>query len=71
MRTLPLALVLLFVGLARAGVLGWWTVPAVVIGSVLPMVVPPSIPGAVAIGALPAFAAIAVAGARLVGRARV
>jgi len=69
-RTLPLAPVLLFVGLARAGVLGWWTVPAVVIGSVLPMVVPPSIPGAVAIGALPAFAAIAVAGARRVGRAR-
>lgn len=68
---LPLALVLLFVGLARAGVLGWWTVPAVVIGTVLPAFVPPSIPGAFAIGALPAFAAIGVAGARLVARARV
>jgi hypothetical protein len=68
---LPLALVVLFVGLARAGVLGWWTVPAVLVGSVLPAVVPASIPGSFAIGSLPAFAALAVAGLRLLGRARV
>ncbi|GAA2362920.1 hypothetical protein [Dactylosporangium salmoneum] len=66
-----LALVLTFVGLARAGVVGWWTVPAVVLGYVGLLFMPYDTPILPAVGTLPMLAAVAFAGRRVLGRASV
>ncbi|MEV6926228.1 hypothetical protein AB0M46_17265 [Dactylosporangium sp. NPDC051485] len=66
-----LALVLTFVGLARAGVVGWWTVPAVVLGYAGLLFMPYDTPVLPAVGTLPMLAAVAFAGRRVLGRAAV
>jgi hypothetical protein len=67
---LLVALVVLFTGLARAGVVGWWTVPALVLGTAGLMFLPYSVPILPAIGTLPLLAALAFAGLRTIRRAR-
>ena len=65
-----LGAVLLLVGLARAGVLGWWTIPALVGGFVGMMLVPWDLPHLGAGAILIAFAPFAYVGARLLQRGR-
>ncbi|MFG2039900.1 hypothetical protein [Dactylosporangium sp. NPDC048998] len=66
-----LALLLTFAGLSRAGVVGWWTVPAVVVGYAGLLFMPYDTPILPAVGTLPMLAAMAFAGRRVLGRARV
>jgi len=66
-----LALLLTFAGLARAGVLGWWTVPAVVAGYAGLLFMPYDMPILPAVGTLPMLAVVALAGRRVLGRSRV
>ncbi|WP_432985519.1 hypothetical protein [Dactylosporangium sp. CA-233914] len=65
-----LALIVTFVGLARAGVLGWWTVPAVVLGYVGLLFMPYDIPILPAVGTVPMLAVLVAAGFRVIGRTR-
>ncbi|MER7009437.1 hypothetical protein ABT297_41205 [Dactylosporangium sp. NPDC000555] len=58
-------------GLSRAGVVGWWTVPAVVLGYAGLLFMPYDTPVLPAVGTLPMLAAMAFAGRRVLGRARV
>ncbi|NJC70048.1 hypothetical protein HC031_10050 [Planosporangium thailandense] len=62
--------VLVLVGLARAGVVRWWTVPLLVAGVIGLMVIPPSLPQVTAAAVLVGFSPLALIGARLVGRYR-
>ena len=62
--------VLVFVGLARAGVLGWWTIPVFVGGVVGLMFIPIQMIVVVALGVLVGFSPIAFVGIRLLQRAR-
>ena len=55
---IAVGLVLTFVGLARAGVVGWWTVPAVVLGYAGMLLLPYSTPVLPALGSLPMLAAL-------------
>ena len=66
-----LALLVTFIGLARAGVLGWWTVPAIVVGYAGMLFLPYSQPILPAIGVLPMLAVMVAAGRRVILRARV
>ncbi|HTJ36060.1 MAG TPA: hypothetical protein VL738_22805 [Dactylosporangium sp.] len=66
-----LALLLTFVGLSRAGVVGWWTVPAIVAGYAGLLFMPYDTPVLPAVGTLPMLATLAFAGTRVLGRARV
>jgi hypothetical protein len=63
-----LALLLTFVGLSRAGVVGWWTVPAVVLGYAGLLFLPYDTPILPAVGTLPLLGAMAFAGVRVLGR---
>ncbi|GAA0725258.1 hypothetical protein Drose_22420 [Dactylosporangium roseum] len=65
-----LALVVTFAGLARAGVLGWWTVPAVVLGYAGMLLLPYDTPILPAVGAIPMLVPMAAAGIRLIARTR-
>lgn len=67
---ISLALVVTFVGLARAGVLGWWTVPAVIVGYAGLLFLPYSTPMLPALGVVPMLAVMAAAGWRVLARAR-
>jgi hypothetical protein len=62
--------VLVFVGLARAGVLGWWTLPVFVGGVAALMFIPVQMVVVVALGVLVGFSPIAFVGLRLLQRAR-
>lgn len=62
--------VLVFVGLARAGVLGWWTIPVFVGGVLGLMFIPIQMIVVVALGVLVGFSPIAFVGLRLLQRAR-
>ncbi|WP_433060837.1 hypothetical protein [Dactylosporangium sp. CS-033363] len=66
-----LALLVTFVGLARAGVVGWWSVPAIVAGYAGMLLLPYDTPILPAAGALPMLGTLAFAGWRVLGRARV
>ncbi|MGI5239436.1 hypothetical protein [Dactylosporangium sp. CA-139066] len=65
-----LALVLTFVGLSRAGVIGWWSVPAVVLGYAGLLFMPYDTPILPAVGTLPMLAVMVFAGTRVLGRLR-
>ena len=65
-----LALLVTFIGLARAGVVGWWTVPAIIIGYAGMLFLPYSTPILPALGALPMLAVLALAGWRTIVRVR-
>jgi|tagenome__1003787_1003787.scaffolds.fasta_scaffold20777350_1 hypothetical protein len=62
--------VLVFVGLARAGVLGWWTLPVFVGGVVGLMLIPVQMIALVGVVVLVGFSPIAFIGVRLLQRAR-
>jgi hypothetical protein len=66
-----LALLVTFIGLARAGVLGWWTVPAIVVGYAGMLMLPYSQPILPALGVLPMLAVMVAAGLRVIARTRV
>ena len=65
-----LALLITFVGLARAGVVGWWTIPAIVVGYAGMLFLPYSTPILPAVGAVPMLAVLALAGWRTIARTR-
>ncbi|WP_148572092.1 hypothetical protein [Nocardioides caldifontis] len=65
-----LGIVVVLAGLARAGVLGWWTIGVYVLGFVGLMVWGATLPLAAAAGVLVAFSPLAVVGIRLVQRYR-
>jgi hypothetical protein len=65
-----LALVITFVGVARAGVLGWWTIPAIVVGYAGMLFLPYDTPILPALGAVPMLAVLAAAGVRVIARTR-
>ncbi|MET7397482.1 hypothetical protein ABZS66_28740 [Dactylosporangium sp. NPDC005572] len=65
-----LALLLTFAGLARAGVLGWWTVPAIVAGYAGLLLLPYDTPILPAVGTIPMLAVLVTAGLRTFARAR-
>ncbi|MFF2274594.1 hypothetical protein [Agromyces sp. NPDC058126] len=58
------------IGLVRAGVVGWWSIPAVVIGQAGLLFLPYSIPILPALGTTPMLAVLVVAGFRVFGRVR-
>lgn len=62
--------ILLLVGLARAGILGWWNLVVFVAGFVGLMFIPWDLPKLSALAVLVGFSPFAVIGARLVRRAR-
>jgi hypothetical protein len=62
--------VLVFVGLARAGVLGWWTLPVFVGGVAGLMLIPVQMIALVAAVVLVGFSPLAVIGVRLLQRHR-
>jgi hypothetical protein len=64
------ALLITFVGLARAGVVGWWTVPAIIAGYAGMLFLPYSTPILPAVGAVPMLAVLALAGWRTIARTR-
>ncbi|MFC4997581.1 hypothetical protein ACFPIJ_07070 [Dactylosporangium cerinum] len=66
-----LALLLTFAGLARAGVIGWWSLGAIVLGYAGLLFMPYDTPILPAVGTLPMLAVMAVAGLRVVNRTRV
>jgi len=65
-----LGVVLVLVGLARAGVLGWWTPAVFVLGFVGLMIWGATMPLAAAAGVLVAFSPFALVGVRLIQRYR-
>jgi hypothetical protein len=65
-----LALLITFVGLARAGVLGWWTVPAIVVGYAGLLFLHYNSPILPALGTVPMLAVLVAAGLTIVARAR-
>jgi hypothetical protein len=71
--TTPLNLlgpVLALVGLIRAGVVRWWTVPLLIAGVAGLIAIPDSLPQLTAAAVLVGFSPIALIGLRLVGRYR-
>ncbi|MDG6108484.1 hypothetical protein Daura_14895 [Dactylosporangium aurantiacum] len=66
-----LALLLTFAGLARAGVLGWWSLGGIVLGYAGLLFLPYDTPILPALGTLPMLAVMAAAGLRVLGRARI
>ncbi len=58
------------IGLVRAGVLGWWSIPAVLVGQAGLLFLPYSIPILPALGTTPMLAVLVVAGLRVLGRVR-
>jgi len=58
------------IGLVRAGVIGWWAIPAVVLGQAGLLFLPYSIPILPALGTTPMLAVLVVAGLRVFGRVR-
>ncbi|MGW3346736.1 hypothetical protein ACWDA3_25775 [Nonomuraea rubra] len=62
--------VLVLVGLIRAGVIRWWTVPVYIAGVAGLMVIPADLPLATAAAVLVGFSPLALVGLRLVGRYR-
>ncbi|MGW9182382.1 hypothetical protein [Agromyces sp. NPDC055661] len=67
---ISLGLLVAFAGLARAGVVGWWTLAAIVAGYAGMLFLPYDLPILPAAGALPMLAAIAFAGVRVFQRVR-
>lgn len=70
----PLMLVaplVLFAGLARAGVIGWWSLAAIVAGTAGLILLPYSTPVLPALGVTPLLAVFAFAGVRVLRRASV
>lgn len=65
-----LGIVLVLAGLARAGVLGWWTIGVFVLGFVGLMIWGATMPLAAAAGVLVAFGPFAMIGVRLIQRYR-
>jgi hypothetical protein len=57
-----------FAGPARAGVVGWWTVPAVAAGHAGLLLMPYDTPILPAVGTLPLLAVVALAGRPVLGR---
>lgn len=58
------------IGLVRAGVIGWWSIPAVVFGQAGLLFLPYSLPLLPALGTTPLLAVLVVAGFRVFGRVR-
>lgn len=67
---ISLGLIVAAIGLVRAGVLGWWSIPAIVAGYAGMLFLPYSMPLLPALGTLPMLAVLVVAGARVFGRVR-
>jgi hypothetical protein len=65
-----LGIVVVLAGLARAGVLGWWTIAVYVLGFVGLMIWGATMPLAAAAGVLVAFSPFAMVGVRLIQRYR-
>jgi hypothetical protein len=63
--------VVLLAGLARAGVLGWWTIALMVAGTAGLMFIPWDLPHLSALAVLVGFSPFAMIGARLLGRVRI
>ncbi len=63
-------LIMAYVGLARAGVVGWWSIPAIVAGYAGMLFLPYSIPILPALGVLPLMVVLGVTGWRVLGRVR-
>lgn len=62
--------VLLLAGLARAGVLGWWTIAVLVAGVLAMMFIPWNLPHVSAVAVLVGFTPFAMVGLRLLRRGR-
>lgn len=67
---ISLGLLVAFIGLIRAGVIGWWALPAIVIGYAGMLFLPYSMPILPALGTLPMLGVLAYAGARVFTRVR-
>lgn len=67
---IAVGLVTAAIGLVRAGVVGWWSIPAVVVGQAGLLLLPYSIPILPALGTTPMLAVLVVAGLRVFGRVR-
>ncbi|WP_394553184.1 hypothetical protein ACDF64_02310 [Agromyces sp. MMS24-JH15] len=67
---ISLGLLVAVVGLVRAGVIGWWAIPAIVVGYAGMLFLPYSLPLLPALGAAPMLAVLVVAGVRVFGRLR-
>ena len=59
-------MLLLFIGLSRAKVIGWWSIAGIVLGTAGLILLPYDNPVRPAIGALPMLATFVVAGSRLI-----
>ncbi|MDL9979064.1 hypothetical protein [Microbacterium candidum] len=68
---IAVGLVLSAIGLVRAGVVGWWTIPAVIVGQLGLLFLPYSMPILPALGTLPMLAVLVVGGLRVLGRVRI
>jgi hypothetical protein len=66
-----LGLLVAFAGLARAGVVGWWSLPAILAGNAGLLFLPYSTPALPAVGVLPLLAVVAAAGVRVLTRSRI
>jgi hypothetical protein len=67
---IAVGLIVAAVGLVRAGVVGWWTLPAIVAGYAGLLFLPYSLPILPALGTLPMLAVLVLAGVRVIGRVR-
>ena len=67
---ISLGLLVAAIGLARAGVLGWWSIPAIVVGYAGMLFLPYSIPILPALGTVPMLAVLVLAGVRVLRRVR-
>lgn len=67
---ISLGLLVAFAGLARAGVVGWWTLAAIVAGYAGMLFLPYDVPILPAAGSLPMLGVIAFAGVRVFQRVR-
>jgi len=67
---IAVGLIVAAIGLARAGVVGWWAVPAIVLGQAGLLFLPYSVPILPALGTTPLLAVFVVAGLRVFGRVR-
>ncbi|GAA1059173.1 hypothetical protein [Agromyces bracchium] len=67
---ISVGLIVAAIGLARAGVIGWWSIPALVAGYAGMLFLPYSIPILPALGTLPMLAVLVLAGVRVLGRVR-
>lgn len=67
---ISLGLIVASIGLARAGVLGWWSIPAIIAGYAGMLFLPYSMPLLPALGTLPMLAVLVVAATRVLGRVR-